>query len=86
MGRVDGVPCLARVTCKSLLAIASADGDPGNDTTVANSIPHSRFVPFDNNIGQRNVAPVAAGGGGGGLTSSFADRQFLVQQPVRQNH
>jgi len=41
-----------------LLAIASAEGDPGNDTTVFGSIPHSRFVPFDNNIGQRNVHPV----------------------------
>lgn len=41
-----------------LLAIASADGDPGNDTTVLGSIPHSRFVPFDNNIGQRNVHPL----------------------------
>lgn len=42
-----------------LLAIASAGADdPGNDTTVFGSIPHSRFVPFDNNIGQRNVHPV----------------------------
>lgn len=42
-----------------LIAIASATGDPGNDTTVASPIPHSRFVPFDNNVGQRNVRPVA---------------------------
>lgn len=41
-----------------LLAIASATGDSGNDTTVFSPIPHSRFVPFDNNIGQRNVCPV----------------------------
>jgi hypothetical protein len=41
-----------------LLAIASATGDLGNDTTVFGSIPHSRFVPFDNNIGQRNVHPI----------------------------
>jgi hypothetical protein len=41
-----------------LLAIASAKGDLGNDTTVIGSIPHSRFVPFDNNIGQRNVCSV----------------------------
>jgi hypothetical protein len=40
------------------LAIASATDDPGNDTTVFDPIPHSRFVPFDNNIGQRNVHPV----------------------------
>lgn len=41
-----------------LLAIASATGDAANDSTVFSSIPHSRFVPFDNNIGQRNVHPV----------------------------
>jgi len=41
-----------------LLAIASATGDLGNDTTVFSPIPHSRLVPFDNNVGQRNVYPV----------------------------
>ncbi|UVC19420.1 hypothetical protein [Mesorhizobium onobrychidis] len=41
-----------------LLAIAHADGDPGNDTTITGTIPESRLVPFDNNIGQRNVNPV----------------------------
>jgi hypothetical protein len=41
-----------------LLAIAQADGDPGNDTTLQGTIPEYRFVPFDNNIGQRNVSPV----------------------------
>ncbi len=41
-----------------LLAIAHADGDPGNDTTINGTIPESRLVPFDNNIGQRNVTPI----------------------------
>lgn len=41
-----------------LLAIAHADGDPGNDTTITGTIPESRLVPFDNNIGQRNINPV----------------------------
>ncbi len=41
-----------------LLAIAHANGDNGNDTTITGSIPEHRFVPFDNNIGQRNVHPV----------------------------
>ncbi len=41
-----------------LLAIARADGDAGNDTTITGTIPEHRFVPFDNNIGQRNVSPV----------------------------
>ncbi len=41
-----------------LLAIAHADGDPGNDTTINGTIAESRLVPNDNNIGQRNVHPV----------------------------
>ncbi len=41
-----------------LFAIARANGDPGNDTTITGTIPEYRFVPFDNNIGQRNVNPV----------------------------
>jgi len=63
-----------------LLAIASATGDPANDITVTGSIPHNRFVPFDNNIGQRNVAPVA-GGGAAALRASFVDRGFLFRNP-----
>ncbi len=41
-----------------LLAIAHAKGDQGNNTTINGTIPESRLVPFDNNIGQRNVNPV----------------------------
>ncbi len=41
-----------------LLAIAHADGDAGNDTTITGTIPENRLVPFDNNIGQRNVSPI----------------------------
>jgi hypothetical protein len=40
------------------MAIAHAKGDPGNDTTIKGTIPEHRFVPFDNNIGQRNISPV----------------------------
>jgi hypothetical protein len=43
--------------------------------------PEWRVVPFDNNIGQRNVAPVAAGGGVRGLLSSFIGRRFKVRNP-----
>ncbi len=41
-----------------LLAIAQADDDAGNDRTITGTIPENRLVPFDNNIGQRNVHPV----------------------------
>ena len=43
--------------------------------------PEWRVVPFDNNIGQRNVAPVAGGGGLRGLLSSFIGRKFKVRNP-----
>lgn len=47
-----------------LLMVARADGDRSNvdvvGGTVTGSIPHWRLVPFDNNIAQRNVAPVRA--------------------------
>jgi len=43
--------------------------------------PEWRVVPFDNNIAQRNVAPVAAGGGLRGLLSSFIGRKFTVRNP-----
>ncbi|MFE6283623.1 hypothetical protein [Streptomyces sp. NPDC057877] len=40
-----------------------------------------RLVPFDNNVAQRNVAPVPGGGGLRGLLSGFARRRFLVRNP-----
>lgn len=62
-----------------LLAIAHADGDPGNDTTLMGSIDHGRFVPFDNNVGQRNVNPVTALSGG--IVEHFGDHVFWVRNP-----
>src|SRR5262249_22523773 len=50
-----------------MLMIASADGDPPNTDPstglpcARGPTPHWRWVPFDNNIGQRNVMPVASG-------------------------
>ena len=64
-----------------MLAVASAVGDPANDRTVGRSMPMRRLVPFDNNIAQRNVAPVAGGGGIGGLVDSFTGRTFRVRNP-----
>ena len=45
-----------------LLMLADATGDAANDANVAGPIARSRFVPFDNNIAQRDVAPVAGDG------------------------
>jgi len=67
--------------------IASADGDlPNTDASTglacaSGPTPHWRLVPFDNNIGQRNVAPVAGGGGVSGLVASFENRSFTARNP-----
>ena len=63
-----------------LLASVSADDDSSNADTVHGPIPHWRLVPFDNNIGQRNVAPVP-GGDGDALTRAFDRRSFWVNNP-----
>lgn len=56
LGPFRFVPTVVGHEC--LMAIAHATGDPGNDTTIQGTIPEHRFVPFDNNIGQRNISPV----------------------------
>jgi hypothetical protein len=43
--------------------------------------PHWRLIPLDNNLAQRNVAPVAAGGGATGLLASFRDAYFYASNP-----
>jgi hypothetical protein len=66
----------------------SAPGDRSNIDpltffpSATGPTPEWRVVPFDNNIGQRNVAPVAAGGGVRGLLSSFVGRKFKVRNPL----
>ncbi|MDQ1715060.1 MAG: zinc metalloprotease ZmpB [Frankiaceae bacterium] len=65
-----------------MLMVASAVGDPSNidNFTAGDSIPEWRLVPHDNNIGQRNVAPVAAGGVDG-LIAALKNRPFTVHNP-----
>lgn len=82
VGPFEWTPVVEGHEC--LLAIAAANGDPGNDTTVTGSIPHGRFVPFDNNIGQRNVAPVPGGGGAQALFDSFRRRRFWLNNPYQR--
>lgn len=68
-----------------MLMIVSAAGDPSNvnNFTAGDTIPEWRLVPHDNNIGQRNVAPVAGGGGATGLLKSFENRRFFVNNPFK---
>ncbi|MDT0482022.1 hypothetical protein [Streptomyces doebereineriae] len=64
-----------------LLMTVSADGDLPNTETVNGPIPPARLVPFDNNVAQRNVAPIPGGGGVEGLVGAFAGRRFQVNNP-----
>lgn len=65
-----------------------ATGDPSNISPgtfypcAAGPTPEWRLVPYDNNIGQRNVVPVAGAGGASGLLTSFAERRFTVRNPL----
>jgi hypothetical protein len=70
-----------------MLMSVSATGDISNADLASGlpcaigPTPHWRLVPFDNNIGQRNVAPVAGGDGLRGLMASFPPRRFWVNNP-----
>lgn len=44
----------------SLLASASATGDPSNADTITGPIEHWRLIPFDNNLAQRDVTAETA--------------------------
>lgn len=70
-----------------MLMEVNADGDMSNINPLtffpcaSGPVPDSRFVPFDNNIGQRNVAPVPGGGRSAALLDSFEGRPFWVNNP-----
>jgi zinc metalloprotease ZmpB len=69
-----------------MFMIVTADGDASNASNIqaGDSIPEWRLVPNDNNIGQRNVAPVAGGGGLQGLMASFEKSPIRVKNPGSQ--
>jgi len=65
-----------------LMAIASGDGDPANDTTINGTIAEHRFVPFDNNVAQRNVNPVLPDLKW--LARYFREHLLIVRNPFRE--
>ncbi|MGA8495160.1 MAG: hypothetical protein WB764_06750 [Xanthobacteraceae bacterium] len=85
VGPFQWVP--SEVGHECMLMSVSATGDVSNNDPASGlpcaigPTPHWRLVPFDNNIGQRNVAPVAGGGGLTGLAASFNPRRFWVNNP-----
>jgi zinc metalloprotease ZmpB len=67
-----------------IIMIVSATGDASNVDNIhaGDLIPDWRLVPNDNNIGQRNVAPVVGGGGTSGLTGDFNGLDFELKNPL----
>lgn len=83
VGPFEWTPAIVGHEC--LLAVVTSPGDLSNAFTVNGSIPHWRLVPFDNNIAQRNVAPVPGGGGGLQLVRAFLNRRFFVANPFERS-
>jgi hypothetical protein len=85
VGPFEWTPTVVGHEC--ILTYVSADddlcnADPASGLASASGpIPHWRLVPFDNNIGQRNVSPVPGGGGFRALVGSFANAQIRVRNP-----
>jgi len=84
VGPFEWIPSQPDHEC--MLMIVSATGDASNvdNFGVGESIPEWRLVPHDNNIGQRNVAPVPAGGGVQGFKDAFSPMKFWVHNSFRQ--
>ena len=82
VGPFEWTPTVRGHEC--LLAWATNSDDRANADTASlmpcasGPTPHWRLVPFDNNIGQRNVAPMPGGGRTVALLAAFADREFFV--------
>jgi zinc metalloprotease ZmpB len=66
-----------------MFMVVSANGDASNisNLTAGDSMPEWRLVPNDNNIGQRNVFPVAGGGGLKALLAMLDGQSILIKNP-----
>lgn len=82
VGPFEWVP--SQIGHECMFMVVSARGDPSNinNMTAGDSIPEWRLVPNDNNIGQRNVFPVAGGGGARGLLASLKGVAIQVKNPL----
>lgn len=83
VGPFEWTPTINAYGHDCMLMVVSAAGDPSNvdNFTAGETIPEWRLVPNDNNIGQRNVAPVPGGGGESGLVAGLDRVGFLVGNP-----
>lgn len=83
VGPFEWTPNLNAYGHDCMLMVASSAGDTSNvdKFTAGEVIPEWRLVPNDNNIGQRNVFPVAGGGGSEGLMTSLDGVRIWVGNP-----
>jgi hypothetical protein len=67
-----------------MFMVVSANGDPSNISNLSpgESISEWRLVPNDNNIGQRNVFPVAGGGGLKSLKMALDGMKIVIKNPL----
>ena len=83
VGPFEWVPIINAYGHDCVLMIVTATSDASNidQFTPGEVIPEWRLVPNDNNIGQRNVFPVAGGGGLKGLVASLDGTKVLIKNP-----
>jgi len=84
VGPFEWTPTVPGHEC--LFMVVSANGDPSNVSNLApgESIPEWRLVPNDNNIGWRNMFPVAGAGGSKGLLATLDGAKIVIKNPHRE--
>ncbi len=85
VGPFEWTPTVPGHEC--LFMVVSCAGDPSNvgNLSPGESIPEWRLVPNDNNIGWRNMFPVAGGGGLKGLVATLDGANILIKNPHRED-
>jgi hypothetical protein len=81
VGPFDWVPFHLGHECVIMIVSATGDGSNVDNLHAGDLIPDWRLIPNDNNIGQRNVAPVS-GGGTSGLIAEFDSLEFELKNPL----
>src|SRR5205823_8892589 len=81
VGPFQWVPTHVGHECLFMVVSASGDASNVNNIATGDSIPEWRLVPNDNNIGQRNVFPVAGGGGLKALLAMLDGQSILIKNP-----
>ena len=81
VGPFQWVPGQVGHECIFMVVAASGDASNISNLTAGDSISEWRLVPNDNNIGQRNVFPVAGSGGLQALLAALDGQNIRVKNP-----